>query len=110
MSCSCSGSKVVIEDEEEDVVYRPPLVPPMNPMVDEAVPSTSSNSQHQRINPDVEATPLTPVERESMTRDTSAATQSFMELIFPEPITNEYVQAPLTVLDRLRRMIQQMMD
>ncbi|KAL7602106.1 hypothetical protein Lser_V15G22456 [Lactuca serriola] len=87
----CSGTKVVIEDEEEDVVYRPPLVSPTTPMVDEAVPSTSLGSSSQRINPDVEATPLTPAGREFMTRDTSAATQSFMELLFPWPIANEYV-------------------
>lgn len=28
-----------------------------------------------------------------MTKDTSIATQSFMELFFPEPISNEYVES-----------------
>ncbi|XP_023741962.1 uncharacterized protein LOC111890032 [Lactuca sativa] len=84
-------TEAVIEDEEEDVVHRPHLMPLTTPMVDEVIPSTSLGSPSQRINPDAEATPLTPVEREFMTRDISAATQSFMKLLFPEPIENKYV-------------------
>ncbi|KAL7606186.1 hypothetical protein Lser_V15G18147 [Lactuca serriola] len=55
------------------------------------VSGSCSDSPTQRINPDAEATLLTPAEREFMTRDTSAATQTFRELFFPEPIANEYV-------------------
>ncbi|XP_052621737.1 uncharacterized protein LOC111917686 [Lactuca sativa] len=91
VSGSCSGSKEVIEDEEEDVVYRPPLVPSTTPTVDEVVTSTSSGLPCQRTDPTNEAIPLTPAERDFMIRDTSAATHPFMELLFPESITNEYV-------------------
>lgn len=94
MSGTCSGSKAIHEDEEEDVVYKPPVVPPMTPLEDAVVPNTSSDSPSQQSNPDVDATPFTPAEREFMNRDTFAATQTFMELLFPKSIVNEYVASP----------------
>ncbi|KAL7584449.1 uncharacterized protein LOC111903063 [Lactuca sativa] len=91
VSSSCSCTSEIVEDEEEDVVYRPPLVTSVSPIVVEVVPSTSPSSPSQRISSDAEATPLTPREREFITRDSSTTTPPLMKLLFPEPISNEYV-------------------
>ena len=85
-SGSCSCTSAVVEDEEEEVVYRPPLVTLESPEVITAIPNTSSSSPNQRTHSNPDVAPLFPEEREIMTRDTYAATQSFMELLFPEPI------------------------
>lgn len=77
-SGTSSGTKAVLEDEEEDVVYRPLVVPHTTSTVDATVPSSSSDSPSQQINLDADATPLTPSKREFMTRDTFATTQTFM--------------------------------
>ncbi|KAL7608408.1 hypothetical protein Lser_V15G13264 [Lactuca serriola] len=94
LSCSCSSSKTMIEDEDEEVVYSPPMVSSMTPIVDTSIPSNLSDSPCHQTNPDADATPLNPDERELMSRDTSVATQTFMELLFPEPIANKFVASP----------------
>ena len=68
-----SSSKIIIEDEEEEVVYRPPLVS-SDPLVVSIVPIASPESSTQQFAPDVDATPLTPVEREFMNQDASIVT------------------------------------
>ena len=59
LSGSCSGSKTLIEDEEEEVIYRPPVVSSKTPLVDSPVPSNLSDSQSNDNNPDADCTPLT---------------------------------------------------
>ena len=50
-----SSSKAILEDEEEHVIYRPPVVPCMTPMVDITIPSTSFESSTQQLNPDADS-------------------------------------------------------
>ena len=75
---SCSHTSEIVEDEEEYVVYIPPLVTSVSPLVGEAVQSTSSSTPSQRISFDAEVTSLTPKEREIITRDSSADTPLLM--------------------------------
>ena len=60
---STSNSKIPSEDEEDEVVYRPPLISSDPPLV----PSThfESSESPQQPSPDVIATPLTPMEKSS---------------------------------------------
>ena len=87
----CSVSKTVVEDDNEEVIYRPPVVSSKTPSVDSPVPSNSSDSQSKENNPDADSTPLTPDEREVMSRDASVDSKTFMKLLFPDPIVNELV-------------------
>ena len=90
-SRSFSGSKNVSEDEDEEVVYRPPTISSLQPEGESSVHPDSPKSPVQNDTPDAETTPLTPIEREFMSKDTSAATSTFMELLFPEDFSNEFV-------------------
>lgn len=74
LSGSTSGSKNVIEDVDEEVVYRPLMLSSTNPTLDTFVPIAFSESPSQQNNPDANVIPLTPDEREFMSRDASAAT------------------------------------
>lgn len=87
VSGSISGLSGIVEEKEEVVVYRPPE----SPQIDEVAPSTSPSSPSQRICSYTKVAPLSPKEREITSRDISAATQTFMEPLFPEPISNKYV-------------------
>ncbi|XP_052625851.1 uncharacterized protein LOC128132890 [Lactuca sativa] len=93
-SGSSSYSKIVPEDEDEEVVYRPPTVSSSIPTGDSSNPLTCPESHAQHDAPDVDDTPLTPVEREFMSRNASAVTPTFMELLFPEQIADEFVADP----------------
>ena len=91
---STYGSKNVPEEEDEEVVYRPPIVSSATPTVESYVPITYSESPSHQNAPNADATPLTPVEREFMSRDASSVTQTFMEILFPEQIANEFMANP----------------
>ena len=90
-SGSSSSSKFVSEDEDEEVIYRPPTVTSLPPEGESFVPLDSPKSPVQEVTPDADATPLILVERDFMSRDASAFTSIFMELLFPEKIANEFV-------------------
>ena len=91
---STIGSKTVIEDEDEEVVYRPHVVSSTTPTVDAFIPTTCPESLRQQNNTDVDVTPVTPDEREFMFIDSSTATQTFMELLFSEQIANKFMASP----------------
>lgn len=112
-SRSVSGSKNTSKDEDEEVVYRPPsasssLSKGKSPILSEgessAIPEGESSAilegesyvQHDSQNDtsDVESTPSAPMEREFMSNDASTASSTFMELLFPELISNEFVAEP----------------
>ncbi|XP_052622444.1 uncharacterized protein LOC128127792 [Lactuca sativa] len=104
---SISGLKNVSEDEDKEVVYRPPMVSSSQP--EEETPASpegesfaspegessvhpnSSKSPIPNTTPDAEITPLTPIEREFMSKDSSADTSTFMKLLFLEDFSNEFV-------------------
>ena len=81
----------MIEDEDEEVIYRPPVVSSKTPSVGSHVPNNSFDSLSKENNPDADSTPLTPGEREVMYRDASADTLTFMKLLFPNLIANDFV-------------------
>ncbi|XP_052626835.1 uncharacterized protein LOC111878595 [Lactuca sativa] len=106
-SGSISNSKNVSEDEDEEVVYIPPMVSSSQPKGEtpassegesfaspegeSSVHPDSPKSPVQNTTPDAESTPLTPIEREFMSKDSSTTTSTFMELHFPEDFSNEFV-------------------
>ena len=96
--CPCTLLKNVSKDEDEEVVYRPPMVSSSqpegetpaspegesfaSPEGESSVHPDSPKSPVQNDTPDAETTPLTPIEREFMSKDTSAITSIFMEPVF----------------------------
>ena len=58
------------------------------------VQTDSSESSSQQPSPDVDVTPITPMEREFMNQETSVVTSNLMELLFPERIDDEFVADP----------------